>query len=81
MSLSGFSLEKIHPVEPWLRLDAISKRAGSDQTFWSIHPAGQAYHTLQEFAGYMGWPLVQPKALPNSSKFRTVPLTRQRPGE
>ena len=45
-------------------------------------PGGKtAYHTRQEFAGYMGWPLVQPKALPNSSKFCTEPLTRQRPGE
>ena len=39
------------------------------------------YQTRQEFAGYIGWPLVQPKALPNWSKFCTVPLTRQRPGE
>jgi len=28
---------------------------------------GRPYQTRQEFTGYMGWPLVQPKALPNSS--------------
>jgi hypothetical protein len=39
------------------------------------------YQTRQEFVGYIGWPLVQPNALPNSSKFCTVPFTRQRPGE
>jgi hypothetical protein len=42
---------------------------------------GFDYQTRQEFAGTMGWPFVQPNALPNSSKFCTVPLTRQRPGE
>src|SRR5208283_270648 len=42
---------------------------------------GQGYQTRQDVAGYMGWPLVQPKALPNWSKFCTEPFTRQRPGE
>ncbi len=40
-----------------------------------------SYQTRQDFAGNIGWPLVQPNALPNSSKFCTEPLTRQRPGE
>ena len=39
------------------------------------------YQTRQELAGYIGCPLLQPKALPNSSKFWTLPLVRQRPGE
>jgi hypothetical protein len=42
---------------------------------------GMVYQTRQEFAGNIGCPLVHPKALPNPSKFLTVPLTRQRPGE
>ena len=43
--------------------------------------AGFAYHTRQEFVGYMGWPSLHPNALPNSSKFCTVPFTRHSPGE
>ena len=43
--------------------------------------AAAAYQTRQEFTGYMGWPFLQPKALPKASKFCTVPLTRQWPGE
>ena len=43
--------------------------------------ARAAYQTRQEFTGYMGCPLVQPKAFPNSSKFCTEPLTRHLPGE
>jgi hypothetical protein len=39
------------------------------------------YHTRQDFSGYIGCPLVQPKALPNSSKFCTDPFTRHLPGE
>lgn len=39
------------------------------------------YQTRQELTGTMGWPCLQPKAFPNSSKFRTDPLTRHRPGE
>ena len=39
------------------------------------------YQIRQHFSGYMGWPLAHPNALPNSSKFCTVPLTRDRPGE
>jgi hypothetical protein len=39
------------------------------------------YQTRQEFSGYMGWPLLHPKALPNSSKFCTEPLVRHLPGE
>jgi hypothetical protein len=39
------------------------------------------YQTRQELTGYIGCPLEQPKALPNSSKFCTLPLVRQRPGE
>ena len=42
---------------------------------------GQTYQTRQDFAGTIGWPCLQPKALPNASKFCTEPLTRQRPGE
>jgi len=38
------------------------------------------YQTRQEFSGTMGWPFLQPKALPKASKFWTVPFTRQRPG-
>src|SRR5580692_4267184 len=40
-----------------------------------------SYQTRQEFSGYMGWPLLHPKALPNSSKFCTEPLVRHLPGE
>jgi hypothetical protein len=40
-----------------------------------------SYQTLQEFTGYMGAPLVHPKAFPNSSKFWMAPLTRPRPGD
>ena len=47
----------------------------------TVRPGAGGYQTRQELTGYMGWPLVQPKALPNSSKFCTVPSTRQRPGE
>ena len=49
----------------------------------SAAPPGRRmlYQTRQEFAGTIGLPLAQPKALPNSSKFCTEPLTRQRPGE
>ena len=39
------------------------------------------YQTRQDFSGLMGWPLAHSNALPNSSKFWTVPLTRHRPGE
>lgn len=39
------------------------------------------YQTRQEVTGAMGWPFLQPKALAKASKFWTVPLTRQRPGE
>jgi hypothetical protein len=39
------------------------------------------YHTRHELTGYIGWPFWQPKALPNSSKFCTVPFTLHRPGE
>ena len=45
------------------------------------HQAVAERQTRQEFVGYIGWPLVHPNALPNSSKFCTVPFTRQRPGE
>jgi hypothetical protein len=59
---------KAGALEPWL---------GS-----AVAPgAGWIYQTRQEFAGYMGWPLVQPNALPNPSKFCTEPLTRHLPGE
>jgi len=44
-------------------------------------PTPGCYQTRQEFTGYMGCPFVQPNALPNSSKFCTDPLVRQRPGE
>ena len=40
-----------------------------------------AHQVRQTLAGIMGWPTLQPKALPNSSKFCTVPLTRHLPGE
>jgi|SRR5580698_1793676 hypothetical protein len=39
------------------------------------------YHTRQLLSGIIGWPLWQPKALPNSSKFCTTPFTRNIPGE
>ena len=39
------------------------------------------YQTRQALVGIMGWPTLQPKALPNSSKFWTVPLTRHSPVE
>ena len=39
------------------------------------------YHTLQECAGIIGWPTLQPNALPKASKFCTTPLTRHSPGE
>lgn len=39
------------------------------------------YQTRQLFAGYIGVPCLQPKALPNSSKFCTLPFTRHLPGE
>ena len=39
------------------------------------------HQTRQASSGIMGWPLWQPKALPNSSKLRTVPLARNMPGE
>ncbi len=54
---------------------------GAPSFFSVTHSRTSCYHTRQEFSGTMGCPLVQPKALPNSSKFCTVPLTRQRPGE
>src|ERR1039458_6541050 len=37
------------------------------------------YHTLHAFTGIMGWPVLHPKALPNSGKFSTVPLIRHSP--
>ena len=40
-----------------------------------------AHQTRHEFAGYIGVPFLQPKALPNSSKFWTLPLTLHLPGE
>jgi hypothetical protein len=46
-----------------------------------IEDTRAVYQTRQELAGYMGWPLVHPKALPKASKFRTAPFVRQRPGE
>src|SRR6201996_6213197 len=39
------------------------------------------HHTRQAFSGYIGEPFLQPKAFPNSSKFCTVPFTRNLPGE
>src|ERR1700678_2536895 len=39
------------------------------------------YQTRQDFAGYIGCPFLQPNALANSSKFCTVPFTRQRSAE
>src|SRR5208283_2212195 len=58
----------------------VNKNAGAAEDRTTA-PDGAVYQTRQELAGYIGWPLVQPKALPNSSKFCTEPLTRQRPGE
>jgi len=54
-------------------------RAGNLQTqppFSALSPTD-----AHELAGYIGCPLVHPKALPNSSKFCTLPFVRQRPGE
>src|SRR5579883_1053771 len=46
----------------------------------NIHPPF-IYQTTQGCSGIIGWPLRQPKALPNSSKFCTAPLVRNMPGE
>src|ERR1035437_3521010 len=40
-----------------------------------------SYQTRQDFTGFIGLPWLQLKAFPNSSKFCTLPFTRQRPGE
>ena len=37
------------------------------------------HQTRQAFSGIIGWPTLQPKALPNSGKFSTVPFTRHWP--
>ena len=39
----------------------------------------QNYQTRHEFSGIIGWPTLQPNALPNSSKFCTVPFVRHSP--
>ena len=59
---------------------ALKSRSHGDLLPWLRNP-GRPYQTRQEFTGYMGWPLVQPKALPNSSKFCTAPFARHSPGE
>ena len=45
----------------------LSGAATEDQR--RLHMAISVYQTRQELAGYIGVPLVQPNALPNSSKF------------
>jgi hypothetical protein len=58
---------------------AAARRAAHEP---AAHPGrARPYHTRQEFTGYMGWPFLQLKALPNSSKFCTEPFTRYWPGE
>src|SRR5277367_1869328 len=37
------------------------------------------YQTRHEFVGIIGWPTLQPNALPNSSKFCTVPFVLHSP--
>lgn len=41
----------------------------------------RGHQTRQALAGIMGWPVLQPKARPNSGIFCTTPLTRKRRGE
>ena len=39
------------------------------------------YQTRQAFTGIIGWPVLHPKAWPNSGMFWTTPLTRNSRGE
>ena len=61
-------------------LEEYAPAHSTEQAGPTIHPAS-AYQTRQAFSGIMGWPFLQLKALPNSSKFCTTPLTRHCPGE
>jgi len=85
--LDGWSAEKVNPREPRKLHSGLARPFFHEecpepqQEIAALGAEEVAYQTRQELAGYMGWPLVQAKALPNSSKFCTVPLTRQRPGE
>jgi hypothetical protein len=57
-----------------------SVRVGSSLMFYP-HLSVSDYQTRQAFAGIMGCPTLQPKAVPNSDMFWTTPFTRNWRGE
>jgi hypothetical protein len=59
---------------------SMSALPGRHKLYATRHPLF-VHQTRQAFSGIIGWPVWQPKAFPNSSKLRTTPSTRKRPGE
>src|ERR1700736_6123371 len=55
------------------------KTKGPGRSLGLSYDALTFYQTRHEFSGIIGWPTLQPNALPNSSKFCTVPLVRHSP--
>ena len=64
-----------------MRLDACACYATEIPTSREVRQEKKSdisYQTLQAFTG-IGWPCLQPKALPNSGKFCTLPMMRHSP--